>query len=98
MFKKRTSTPDPAILPWYLNHSLPPGERAAAEEQARRTPQQLAAWQVVKAATLSQPTHQPAPAVRQRVLAQARVTARRPRWLPTLSGVLLAVLTLLLLW
>jgi hypothetical protein len=98
MFKKRTSTPNPATLPWYLNNSLPEGERAAAEEQARRAPQQLAAWQVIKAATLSQPTQLPAPAVRRRVLAQARVTARRPRWLPTLSGALLAVLALLVLW
>jgi hypothetical protein len=101
MFKKRISHPTGDLLPWYLNHSLPGTERSAAEEQARRSAQTMSAWQAVRLAALSQPSHLPKPVVRQRVLAQARTTfpARRmPRWLPVLSGVIFAVLALLLLW
>jgi hypothetical protein len=98
MFKKRTSSTVTDVLPWYLNHSLPERERLAAEEQARRAPQQLAAWQAVRAAAQSQPTHLPPAALRRRVLAQAQARARTPRWLPFLSGAVLTVLALLLLW
>jgi hypothetical protein len=98
MFKKRTSSTVTALLPWYLNHSLPESERLAAEEQARQTPQQLAAWQAVQAAAQSQPARVPPAALRRRVLAQAQAKARTPRWLPVLSGALLTVLALLLLW
>jgi hypothetical protein len=98
MFKKRTSSPATDVLPWYLNHSLPESERSAAEEQARQSPQQLADWQAVRAAAQSQSTRVPPVALRQRVLAQAQMRTRTPRWLPVLSGTLLAVLALLLLW
>jgi hypothetical protein len=101
MFKKRTSSSVTDLLPWYINHSLSAADRAAAEEQARRSPQQVNAWQAVRSAALSQPVRVPPPTVRQRVLAQMRVTARPgrlPRLLPVLSGALLAVLALLLLW
>jgi hypothetical protein len=98
MFKKRTSFTVSDVLPWYLNHSLPESERLAAEEQARQSPQQLAAWQAVRSAALSQPTRVPSATVRQRVLAQTRAKARTPRWLPVVSGAVVAVLALLLLW
>jgi hypothetical protein len=98
MFKKRTSSSVTDILPWYLNHSLSERERLAAEEQARQSPQQLAAWQAVRSAALSQPTRVPSATARQRVMAQTRAKARTPRWLPVLSGAVLAVLALLLLW
>jgi hypothetical protein len=98
MFKKRTSSSVTDILPWYLNHSLSEREQLAAEELARQSPQQLAAWQAVRSAALSQPTRVPSATARQRVLAQTRVKARTPRWLPVLSGAVLAVLALLLLW
>jgi hypothetical protein len=102
MFKKRVSHPVADLLPWYLNHSLPTTERPAVEEQARRKPQTVSAWQVVRSAALSQPVRVPALAARQRVLAQASATARArskmPRWLPVLSGAVVAMLALLLLW
>ena len=98
MFKKRTSSAVTDLLPWYLNHSLPASDQAAVEEQARQSPQQLAAWQAVRSAALSQPTRVPPLAVRQRVLAQAQARSKTPRWLPVLSGAVLAVLALLLLW
>lgn len=101
MFKKHASHSVTDLLPWYLNHSLPPTDQAAAEEQARREPQTLSAWQAVRSAALSQPSHVPPLAARQRVLAQAQAAARArriPRWLPVLSGAVFAVLALLLLW
>jgi hypothetical protein len=98
MFKKQPSPPAPDVLPWYLNHSLPEGERLAAEEQARQSPRQLATWQAVRAAVQGQPTRLPPVALRQRVLAQTRVRPRTPHWLPVLSGAVLAVLALFLLW
>ncbi len=98
---KRTSRSVIELLPWYLNHSLPQAEQPAVEEEARHVPQLLNAWQVVRSAALSQPARVPASATRQRILAQARAAARAeraPRWLPVLSGALLAVLALLVLW
>src|SRR5512143_2460948 len=99
MFKKRHSHPITELLPWYLNHSLPAAEQPAAEEQARHSSQALHAWQAVRSAALSQPSRMPPAAVRPRILAQARAAsraARVPRWLPALSGAILAVLALLL--
>jgi hypothetical protein len=101
MFKKRTSHPDTDLLPWYLNHTLPEAEQPAAEERARQSSQMLNAWQAVRSAVLSQPSRVPSAAVRQHILAQARVASRAwrlPRWLPVLSGVVFAMLALLLLW
>jgi hypothetical protein len=98
MFKKQSSHDVHDLLPWSLNHSLPDSERPAAEEQARQAPQRLAAWQVVRSAALSQPQRVPSAAVRRCVLDQAKARSKMPRWLPALSGVILAVLTLLLLW
>jgi hypothetical protein len=101
MFKKRTSSTADDLLPWYLNHSLTAGDQPAAKEQARRSPQRLTAWQAVRSAALSQPTHVPSVTVRQRVLAQGCAAARIhrvPRWLPVFSGAVLAMLALLLLW
>ncbi len=101
MIKKHTSASDSALLPWYLNHSLPVGDQPDVEEQARQSPHLVNAWQAVRAAAQSQPARVPPPAARQRVLAQARAAAptrRLPRWLPILSGALLTVLALLLLW
>jgi hypothetical protein len=93
------------VWPWALNHSLSEAEQRALEEVARQQPEQAqavhTAWQQVRAATLSQPQRAPASAVRQRVLAQARAQTQlkpQPRWLPVLSGFLLAVLTLAVLW
>ncbi len=101
MFKKRISHSVTELLPWYLNHSLPASEQAAVEEQARHSTQMRDAWQAVRSAALSQPSHVPPFAVRQRVLAQAQATVparQMPRWLPVFSGAVFAVLTLLLLW
>jgi hypothetical protein len=102
MFKKRVSHSAADLLPWYLNHSLPTTEQPAVEEQARREPQTLSAWQAVRSAALSQRSRVPPFAVRQRVLAQAsaavRARSRMPRWLPVLSGAAFAMLALLLLW
>src|SRR5512143_3540697 len=101
MFKKHTSHLDTDLLPWYINHTLPKVEQSMVEDRVRRMPQTLNAWQAVRAATLSQPSRVPSTDARRRILAQARVIshARRvPRWLPVLSGVVLAVLALLLLW
>ena len=101
MFKKRTSHAADALLPWYLNHSLPESERATVEGQARQQPQTLHAWQAVRLAAVCQPQRLPPAAVRQRLLAQTRASsrlARLPQWLPLLSGTVLAVFALLLLW
>ena len=98
MFKKRTSHSVTDLLPWYLNHSLPADEQPPVEEQARRSPQTLNAWQAVRSAALSQPARVPPPAARQRVLSQIRATGHLPGWLPALSGVAFALVTLLLLW
>ncbi len=98
MFKKHTSSTPNDLLPEYLNHSLPDRDRTAAEEQIRRSAQRLAAWQAVRSAALSQPVRLPPLAVRQHVLAQARLKERTSRWLPALSGAVLAMLALLLLW
>ena len=97
MFKKRRSDAADALLPWYLNHSLPEPERAAVEEQARQQPRTLHAWQAVRLAAVSQPQRQPTTGVRQRLLAQTR-TSSRPAWLPLLSGAVSTVLALVLLW
>ena len=98
------------LAPWAVNHSLTEAEQRAVEEALRQQPdraRELTAWQQVRSAALSQPQRPPAPLVRQRVLAQARAQrAQRastpfnapPRWLPALSGVILALLTLALLW
>ncbi len=98
MFKKRTSHSVTDLLPWYLNHSLPADEQPPVEEQARRSPQTLNAWQAVRSAALSQPARVPPPAARQRVLSQIRATGHLPGWLPALSGVAFALVALLLLW
>ncbi len=98
MFKKRTSHSFTDLLPWYLNHSLPADEQPPVEEQARRSPQTLNAWQVVRSAALSQPARVPPAAARQRVLSQIRATGHLPGWLPALSGVAFALVALLLLW
>jgi hypothetical protein len=93
------------LLPWVVNHSLPGAEQHLVEEAVRQQPDHAReinhAWQQVRAAALSQPQHAPASVVRQRVLAQARAQTQfraQPRWLPLLSGVLLALLTLAVLW
>ena len=98
------------LAPWAVNHSLTEAEQRAVEEALRQQPdraRELTAWQQVRSAALSQPQRPPAPLVRQRVLAQTRAprAARastpftaRPRWLPALSGVILALLTLAVLW
>ncbi len=98
MFKKRISPAATDLLPWSVNHSLPENDQAVAAEQVRQSPQRLAAWQAVRSAALSQSTRLPPSAVRQRVLAQVRTSSKTPRWLPVLSGGVLAVLALLLLW
>jgi hypothetical protein len=98
MFHQHPPTDETDLLPWHLTHSLPDSDRPAAEEQARRQPQRLAAWQAVRSAALSQPVRVPPAAVRQRVLAQAHPRSKLPRWLPLVSGGVLAVLALLLLW
>ncbi len=101
MLKKRISRPAADLLPWYLNHSLPAAERPAAEEQAQRSSRTLGAWQAVRMAALSQPSHLPPAAVRQRVLARAQtafMARRMPRWFSVLSGAIFAALALLLLW
>jgi hypothetical protein len=98
---KRTSRSVVELLPWYINHSLQQAEQPVVEEEARHMPQLLNAWQVVRSAALSQPARVPASAARQRILAQARDAARvkrAPRWLPALSGAVVAVLALLVLW
>ena len=95
------------LAPWAVNHSLTEAEQRAVEEAVRQQPdraRELTAWQQVRSAALSQPQRPPAPLVRQRVLAQARAQrASLPfkapsRWLPALSGVILALLTLAVLW
>jgi hypothetical protein len=101
MLKKRSPHSTDDLLPWYLNHSLSATDQPAGKEQARRSPQRLNTWQAVRSAALSQPTHVPSVTVRQRVLAQGRAAARIrrvPRWLPVLSGAVLTMLALLLLW
>ncbi len=101
MFKKRKSSAAVDLLPWYLNHSLSAAEQAVAEDQARRSPQLLRSWQDVRQAAISQPSRMPADIVRQRVLVQASGATRSrrvPRWLPVVSGAVVTVLVLLLLW
>ncbi len=98
MFKKHLSHATVDLLPWLVNHSLPASDRVASEEQAGRAPHHLAAWQAVRSAALSQPLRAPSATVRQRVLAQTTAAVKPPRWLPVLSGAVLAVLALLVLW
>ncbi len=101
MLKKRISRPAADLLPWYINRTVPAADRPAGEEQARRSSQTLSAWQAVRWAALSQPSHLPPAAARQRVLTQSRTASlarRMPRWLPVLSGAIFAALALLLLW
>jgi hypothetical protein len=95
------------LTPWAVNHSLPEAEQRAVEEALRQQPdraRELTAWQQVRSAALSQPQRPPASLVRQRVLAQARAQrAQTPFktptcWLPVLSGVILTLLTLAVLW
>jgi hypothetical protein len=100
-----SSTQSPIDLtPWAVNHSLTEAEQRAVEEALRQQPdraRELTAWQQVRSAALSQPQRPPAPVVRQRVLAQARTQTpfKTPiRWLPLLSGVILTLLTLAVLW
>ena len=96
------------LLPWAVNHSLTEAEQRAVEEVLRQQPDQARelshAWEQVRTATLNQPQRIPAQAVRQRVLGQVRVqrvqTPLRAlsRWLPMLSGAILALVTLAVLW
>lgn len=95
------------LVPWAVNHSLTEAEQHALEETVRQQPEharELAAWQQVRMAALSQPQRAPAPIVRQRLLAQAHAQRAQmrfkalPRWLPLLSGVILTLLTLAVLW
>ena len=98
MFKKHASSTSGDLLPWYLNHSLTSGEQPAGEDQARQASQRLAVWQAVRSAALGQPVRVPPAAMRQRILAQVQVKRRTPRWLPVVSGAVLALLAMLLLW
>ena len=107
-----TKTPPPHssldLLPWAVNHSLTEAEQRAVEEAMRQQPDQTRelnhAWEQVRAAALSQSQRAPASVVRQRVLAQTRTQrAQTPfraasRWLPILSGAVLALVTLAVLW
>jgi hypothetical protein len=103
---KTSATQSPIdLVPWIVNHSLTEAEQHVVEEAVRQQPDQARelnlAWHQVRVATLSQSQHAPAPIVRQRVLARTRTQAQfraQPRWLPLLSGVILAVLTLAVLW
>lgn len=103
----KSSQPQPLNdqWPWAANHSLSESEQHALDEAARQQPDRAqalnTAWQQVRSAALSQPQRTPPAVVRQRVLAQARAQTQlkpQPRWLPVLSGILLAVLTLAVLW
>jgi hypothetical protein len=96
------------LLPWAVNHSLTEAEQCLVEEALRQQPDQTRelhhTWEHVRTAALSQPQRVPAPAVRKQMLAQVhaqRAQTRlwaRTRWLPTLSGAILALVTLAVLW
>jgi hypothetical protein len=96
------------LFPWAVNHSLTEAEQCVVEEAMRQQPDQTRelhhAWEQVRTATLSQPQRVPAPVVRKRVLAQARAQrmqtalGARTRWLTALSGAILALVTLAVLW
>jgi hypothetical protein len=105
MAKTSSSHSSIDLLPWSVNHSLIEAEQDTVEDAMRQQPAQAqalnTAWQQVRAAASSQPQRVPTAAVRQHVLAQARAQSQfkaQPRWLPVLSGILLAVLTLAVLW
>ncbi len=96
------------LVPWAVNHSLTEAEQRALEETLRQQPDYARglnnAWQHVRTAALSQGQQAPAPAVRQRLLALVRAQRAQtqfktlPRWRPLLSGVILTLLTLAVLW
>ena len=104
MVKKHLTQSPTDLLPWVVNHSLAEAEQQAVDDAIRQQSvkaSELTAWQQVRAAAMSQPQRPPAPIVRQRLLAQTR-TRTQPRvlhrWLPLLSGVMLTLLTLAVLW
>ena len=88
------------MLPWLVNRSRPEAEQQAAEDgvqhQPDRIPDLQQAWQQVRLAALSQSELNPPAGVRQRVLAQAHYPVR-PRWVSPLSGLITALLALILL-
>lgn len=89
------------LLPWYVNHTLSPDEEHAAEEAAQQHPGELAVWQTVRLAMLSQPQRVPSATVRRQIMSLARQpqpSLWRTRWLPVFSGLTLALLALVVLW
>jgi hypothetical protein len=89
------------LLPWHVNHKTTPGEHQAAGEAAQHHPVELALWQAVQTAVLSQPQLAPSAAVRRQIMnltRQPQLSLWRTRWLPALSGLTLTVLALLMLW
>ena len=89
------------LLPWHINGTAAPGEQQTADEAVQRYPAEVAIWQVVQTAVLSQPQRAPSATVRRQIMSLTRrpqPSLWRTRWLPALSGLTLTVLALLVLW
>ncbi len=104
MLKKQSNEALQTLLPFYLNDTLSVTEKQAVEEWLRREPEQqanLANLRRVYSAASGLPQTAPAPAIRQRLIAQTRTTRQFrsvPRWLPWAGGFALAVTLLIALW
>ena len=100
---EQPQTPD-SLLPWYVNQSLSIAEQSSVENWLSEHPQtteQLAAWQQIHTAAVSQPKAALSPRVKRDLMARvqairrARVKRVRIGWL---VGSAIAVVMLLALW
>lgn len=107
MPRTRISRKREELLPWYVNGTLPAGEREAVERWLRRSPVasvKLAEWRQLSTAVRDQAEEKPTPAVWQQLTERVRTqgAARHqayvlPRLAQAWSGAL-ALIVLLLLW
>lgn len=93
-------------IPWYVNKSLPAKESIEIEKEVNRDTHardQKTAWEQIQTALINQPIKNPPPIVEQRVFASIhessiKVTQKRYGGWEFLSGILLTVSILIILW
>ena len=108
MFKRPSNLDPTALLPWYVNNTLPVAELAAVETWLKTQPgaaERLAAIHDLRSAIDTQPQLSPSPLVRQQLLAQIKTRQQAPRRLARrmprpmwLVGPAVALVLLVALW
>ncbi len=106
ILRKSRSSKLKALLPWYLNRTLPPAEQQRVERELQEHPelhQPLNEWRTVQTLVKGQQVQYPSPEVQARLMAQIRAhnLPRRqtlPPWLARSWGLLVTLVMLCLLW